>query len=62
MSKNQVTFLVSFTVEGKDPRSILAQQLHLIDNDSISEIEIVEDDEFDFIGGLEDEFYFGDDE
>jgi hypothetical protein len=69
MSNKEVVFLVSFTVEGDDPQVILANELVKIDNPSITNIEVVEDllfdedssfddDDFDFIGGLEDDYDF----
>lgn len=60
-NNNDVTFLVSFTVTGDDPRTILAQELVKITNENIYDVEIVDDTEFDFIGGLEDDYNFFED-
>ena len=57
-NNNKVTFLVSFAVTGNDPLSTLAQELQRIENKDIIEIDLLEDDEFDFIGGLEDDYDF----
>lgn len=57
-NSNEVTFLVSFTVSGDDPRTTLATELIKIDHKDITEVELLEDDEFDFIGGLEDDYDF----
>jgi hypothetical protein len=57
-SNKEVTFLVSFTVGGEDPRTSLAHYLQGISDENITSIEILEDDEFDFIGGLEDDYDF----
>lgn len=60
MNNNKVTFLVSFTIEDNDPRTILAQELLKINHPNILEVEVVDDNVFDFDDIDADEYDFFD--